>query len=340
MRIDNLIILASSSIKNAMKKIDNNGFRGVVVVDKNMILKGFLSDGDIRKHLLKNNKLSCSIYSIFQKKCFSINKNDIFKHDIEELVFKFFLIPITNKSLKVIDVITKNNYKNYFDKGKSSKYCGMIFAGGKGLRMGRISKVVPKPLLMIDDIPLIEINYKYFKQYNINNIYISLNYKKEMIKSYFVEKNFNPEFIIEKRPLGTAGSLSLIKTENIQKGIICLNCDSIFDIDINRLIKFHENNKFDFTVVTTIYESHIPYGVLEIKNNKLKNLGEKPSIKNNINTGMYICNKNTLSVLKKSKFINMNKFIEILLNRKMKVGVFQIKPNSFKDYGTLSKLNS
>ena len=185
----NLIISPNHSIKNAMKKIDLNGHRAILVVGKNNKLLGTLTDGDIRKYLINNNNIKNSIKNIYQKEFFSLNKNEIFKHDLDELVLQYSLIPIINKSNKLIEILTRNNFKDYFNNKAKSEYTGFILAGGKGIRMGSLSKVIPKPLIMIDNLPLIEIIYKYLRQYSINNIFISLNYKKEMIKSFFIEKN-------------------------------------------------------------------------------------------------------------------------------------------------------
>ena len=151
--------------------------------------------------------------------------------------------------------------------------------------MGSLSKVIPKPLIMIDNLPLIEIIYKYLRQYSINNIFISLNYKKEMIKSFFIEKKFNVNYVVEKKPLGTAGSLSLLDETDIKKGVVCINCDSIFDFDINKAIKFHELNCYDFTIISTEYNCNIPFGVLNIRGSKLLSIGEKPSIKKQLIQG-------------------------------------------------------
>ena len=336
---NNLITYPNKSIKYSMNKINQNGFRGVVVVDKNYKLKGFLSDGDLRKFILKNENLNSSINNIYKKECFSLYKNDLFKINIDELISKYYLIPVINKNHKVLDIITIDNYKSFFNHKQKSQYSGLIFAGGKGLRMGAISKVIPKPLLMVNDIPLIEINYKYLKFFKIQDIYLSLNYKKEMIKSYFKEKSLDAKYLIEKKPLGTAGPLGLINESDISKGIICLNCDNIFEADLKKIIKFHENNKNDFTIVTTIYETNVPYGVLNTNDNKLISIGEKPNLRNEINTGLYIINKKLLKFIKAKKSLNMNNFIELLLAKNIQIGTYKIKFDQFRDYGTSSKLN-
>ena len=207
-------ILKKVNIKKAITILNKHGSKTILVVDKNNKLLGTLSDGDIRKSIIKGFNLKDSIEKIYNDKPFFLYKEDR-PHNIKKIFLKkkIDLIPIVNKQLKVLEIIL---FKNIFDKQEKEKkvdekyknYGVVIMAGGKGIRMQPYTKVFPKPLLPVGNETVIDIIISKFLNFKINNFYITTNYKHNIIKDHFKKysNSINFKLIKEKKKLGTAGS--------------------------------------------------------------------------------------------------------------------------------------
>jgi NDP-sugar pyrophosphorylase family protein len=201
---------------------------------------------------------------------------------------------------------------------------------------------LPKPLIPIDNKPIIEIIMDEFAKFSINNFYISINYKKEIIKAYFKEQksNYNIEFIEETKPGGTAGSLKLLEGK-IKTTFFVSNCDIIIKDDYKKIYNFHKKNNFNLTLVGSIKHHTIPYGVCKIGNGGiLKKIVEKPESDMLINTGMYILSPEVFNFIPKNKFYNMTDLINIMKKNDYKVGVYPISEKSWMDIGEWGKYKS
>lgn len=184
----------------------------------------------------------------------------------------------------------------------------LILAGGLGTRLRPLTYAIPKPLLPIGDKPILEIIIDHLKEYKINNIYISVNYKKELIKSYFGDgKDFgvNIFYLEEKQRLGTAGPIGLLK-EKIKDDFFIMNGDLYTDINIKDMLEFHRSSNSIFTIATRRYEMQVPYGVLnENKDKKLVEFKEKPKEIKLINSGIYICSNKIINLVEYNENIDM-----------------------------------
>lgn len=184
----------------------------------------------------------------------------------------------------------------------------LILAGGLGTRLRPLTYAIPKPLLPIGEKPILEIIIEHLKKYGITNIYISVNYKKELIKSYFGDgKDFdvNIFYLEEKQRLGTAGPIGLLK-KKINDDFFIMNGDLYTDINIKDMFDFHKSNNSIFTIATRKYEIQVPYGVLDgNEENKLVEFKEKPKIMKLINSGIYICNNRIINLVGDNENIDM-----------------------------------
>lgn len=190
-----------------------------------------------------------------------------------------------------------------------------IFAGGLGTRLRPLTYAVPKPLLPIGEKPILEIIINRLKCFGIRNFYISVNYKKELIKSYFGDgKEFGVKiyYVEEKESLGTAGSIKLVK-DMIDSTFLVMNGDLYTDINLDKMFEFHKTNKSKFTIAVRDYSVDLQYGVLE-KNeiNVLTDFKEKPTMKFLINTGIYICEPELINLFHNEKNIDMPEFWKII----------------------------
>ena len=278
------------------------------VVDKKNHLVGTVTDGDIRRHILRKNDLNLSLQKIVNKKPFVCNYRDIKKKDyFEKILYQNYLkgIPVL-KSKKIIGA--------YFAVHKNLNPTQiLIMAGGKGKRLLPLTKSKPKPLLKIHGKPILQHIIENIKTENFINVFVSVNYKRSQIKNFLkTNDNFglNINFLEEHKPLGTAGSLIFLKKYKLQsENIIVINADVITDLKLKKILSYHIDNKCLITIGSANYKHQIPFGVIKNKNGKFNKIDEKPLYNELISSGIYVLNKKVLNKMKKLSFINMDKFI-------------------------------
>ena len=337
-KLKKVFIKPQSNIRKSMQLIKDNGLRGLIVVDKNNYLLGTLTDGDLRKFLLKKNDLNEKIDKIYNKKSKYITKSSFSKKKILSLFdkYKISFLPVINKNKKVIDFITKEKIKKTKHRviHNLHKIPVIIMAGGFGKRLSPFTNILPKALIPIKKKTVIELIIDKFLNYGVNNFILSINFKSEIIKAFFREKkpDYKVTFIEEKKPLGTIGSLSLLK-KNKFNNIFLANCDTISKLDYSKLVQYHLDNNNDITIVAINKNSTIPYGVINLnKQNKFKFIEEKPKYKYLANAGLYMIKSSLINKIPKNKFLNTTDFIKKLSNS-ITIGIYTIKESQWMDVG-------
>ena len=339
---ENYKISLGNTIEFAMQRQQLTNIKCLIVIDKKDNFIGTLSDGDIRNAILKNKKLGIKIDKIVNKNPCVFQENNYQLDKIKKIIINgdFPYIPIINKNNKLIDIIdSKSNGKVLVQKKIDLPV--VIMAGGKGTRLQPSTYILPKPLIPIKGKAIIEHIINEFKNYGIHNFYVSINYKSIMIKAFFSELNSDCKikYIIEKKPLGTAGSLKSLEKKR-RENFIVINCDTIIKTDFNEFIKFHKKNKNDISIISSMNKLEIPYGVCEIdQNQKLKKIDEKPTIDFLANTGCYLINKKIIKLIPKNKYFDFTDLISLAIKKKYKVGVYPINKNEWIDAGTLGYIN-
>lgn len=342
------------TIQRALKLINKGGEKTIFIVDKNSFFLGTLTDGDIRRALIKGFKIKDKITKIYNKKSFFLEDKYYTENKIKNYFNKnkYDLIPVI-RNKKIIKIyfksqliITKKNVKKK-NVIKKTNYNMIIMAGGKGSRLAPLTSVLPKPLLPINNKPIISHIIENFERSGIKNFIISINKNNLIIKNYI--RNFsnkkNIEFIEENRPLGTIGALSLIK--KINQPFFVTNCDVLFDLDINKLIDKYKKFKPHLIIVTVNLKSKISYGVCQIgKNSKLIGLKEKPTYSHNIVGGLYMFNPIILKYIPKNKEFDLNELIAKIQKNNGVILTLPISQNKWNDIGefasfkrTLKKLH-
>lgn len=346
--INKYIISKNKNVKDALKIIDKNGEKTCFVVDEKRKLLGSLTDGDIRRNILKQKKdKGETVYKLCNKKTKYLLQSQIKTNKIKNLFIKkrIEIIPILNNEndKKIIGVILKS--KNFGIKKKISgknntlfKTNVVIMAGGKGKRLDPITRVLPKPLVPLKGKTAIENIIDSFTKFGSKKFFLMLNFKSDLIKAYInniprIKKKIS--YVNELKPLGTVGGLEKLKGK-VTKNFLVSNCDVVFEFDFKNLIQSHIKNKSDLTLVTSNQTSLIPYGVCKINSNKeLLKIEEKPKYNHLITTGLYVFNSNILRFIPKNKYMDMNNFIEILKKNKLKIGTFKIGQKQWYDIGQL-----
>ena len=337
-----LFIKPNSSIKKALKQLDKSGEKCLIVIENKNKLLGTINDGDIRRAILKGKSLKSTISAIYEKNPIFL-KNEKYSLGYAKDLFlknKTNVIPVIDNSKKVIDLIffsdlfNKNN-----NKKKQISKTVVIMAGGKGTRLEPFTNILPKPLVPINEKPIIEHIIEKFVDNKVSKFFISLNYKSRVLKAFFQEMKprLNLSFIDEPKPLGTAGALSFLKGK-IKKPFLVTNCDTIININIDDLYNFHISHNNDLTLVASAKEYIIPYGTCSLsKKGYLRKILEKPKFDFLVNIGLYVVNPSLLNIIPKKKLYNMTDLIRDLIKRNKQVGVYPAGEESWIDVGQWSE---
>jgi NDP-sugar pyrophosphorylase family protein len=214
-------------------------------------------------------------------------------------------------------------------------------AGGFGTRLKPLTNVLPKPLIPIGKKTMLEEIFDRFSFHGCNQFFVSVNYKAELIE-YYIENQklpFDINYFKEDKPMGTAGSMSLLKGK-INDTFFVTNCDILVEQDYSEILAYHKTNKNEITIVAALKSFHIPYGTIETGDNgKLLLLTEKPDVTFKINSGMYILESHLIDEIPNDQFFHITDLIEKVKGRSGKVGVFPISEKSWKDVGSWSEIS-
>ena len=329
-------ISPKSMIVDAFSKFKSIGTNCLVVTEQSKFL-GTITDGDIRKALLKKANIRDTIDKIYQKNAFFVYENNLDSKEIKNAFLKhhYSLIPILDSENNVVNVITWFDFFGRKEVLKKFKAPMVVMAGGKGTRMAPFTNVLPKPLIPINNQTVIERIIDSFQNHGKNDIYISINFKGAILKAYFQELNpsYKVSFIEESKPLGTAGALSKLKNK-IKTPFFLTNCDVLFDLNYNDLLDHHNKSKSLITLVASAKEIIIPYGSLQInKDGYLSTFKEKPVLDYLINCGLYIIDPRALAHIPNNKYFDITDLISDLLKKNHNISIYPINDNQWVDVG-------
>lgn len=342
MNIKELMITKDCSIMEALKKLNDTGNRILLVVE-NETLIGVMNDGDLRRWILKNGDLNLPVSEAMNPKPVFLYESDTI-HAIEVMKDKFIeAIPIVGQNMKVKDIIFWNEkVQNKFNFYESLDVPVVIMAGGEGTRLYPYTKVLPKPLIPVGNTTIIERILSSFQDYGCKDFYLTVNYKKNLIKSYFsdITTEYNLHYVEEDTYLGTGGSLYLLKDE-LKSTFIVSNCDILINANYSSIIKEHLAKKNSITMVTAMKNYQIPYGIIKSDNDgTIINLEEKPEYHFQVNTGFYVLEPDVLQYIPPNTFFHMTDLINICISKNERVGFYPIAENSWMDMGEMDKLTN
>lgn len=340
-RIKEILLNKNSSLTSALKQMDEVNRKLLIVINEDNTFFSLISIGDIQRAIIKNIPLESPVYNFVRNDIIVANvKDDLIKVKERMKIRRNEFMPVVDEKNHVVRVVF---WEDIFEELRSTVQINLpvvIMAGGRGSRLKPLTNIIPKPLIPIHDKTILEDIMDRFVGHGCHKFYISVNYKADMIRYYFdTIKNsaYNISYFQEDKPLGTAGSLSLLQDE-IDQTFFVSNCDIIIDEDYAEILRYHRENKNEITLVAAIKHYSIPYGTLETtENGLLIGLKEKPELTFKINSGMYIIEPHVLKEIPKNKFFHITELIEKIMDRRGKVGVFPVSENSWKDMGGLSE---
>ena len=337
--IDKYVINLRVDVRQAMKKLDDSHRKILFVVQDNALIFGALADGDIRRWILSGNNLDEPVENVCNKKPITFRddynivdiKNTMLEHQIQA-------VPIVDHEKHITDILfwdTIFNTDDHFELKDDLDMPVVIMAGGAGTRLDPFTKILPKPLIPIGDRSVLEVVIDKFREYGIEKYYISLFHKAKMIKVYFDELDlpYTINYLEESKPLGTAGALNQLQN-SIKGSLFLTNCDTIINCNYKDLVEFHDKNNYDITLVGSMINYRVPYGICEIENEgKLVSLKEKPEYSYLVSTGMYVLRGTALKYIPHNEHFNMTDLVDEVRKNDGTIGVYPISEKSWLDTG-------
>lgn len=316
--VNKIILNKNDTILKALELLDLYALRIVLVVDVDNKLIGSITDGDIRRGLLKGKDLYAKVEGIMHNQPYSIEQGSLNNRQIFELMREKSLLALpVVKENKLIDIITLDDLIRIKKKDNPV----FIMAGGFGTRLRPLTDKCPKPMLPVGGKPLLETIITSFKEQGFYKFYISTHYLPEIITNHFgngEKLGIEIRYVHESEPLGTGGALSLLPKDEINLPFIVINGDVLTNMNFSKLLDSHVHNDALATMCVREFQYQIPYGVVNSEKNIIKNMTEKPSYFFDINTGIYVISPELLAQVE-AQFINMPTILEQQIEKKNKV---------------------
>lgn len=310
--------------------------RKLLIVGSENNFRGLLTIGDLQRALLNDLSMETLISHVLRKDIVVADESEpdsSIKAKMLEIRAEFMPIVKDNTVKRVVF------WEDLFDiekpPAKTFNIPVVIMAGGFGTRLKPLTSVMPKPLIPIKDKTMLEEIFDRFGRYGCDRFYISVNYKAELIEHYIESQNLphNISYFHEEKPMGTGGSLSLLRGK-IDSTFFVSNCDILIEQDYSEILDYHKSNNNEITIVAALKHLQIAYGTIETgKNGLLTELVEKPEFTFKINSGMYLLEPHLLSEIPNNEFYHITDLIEKIKSEGRRVGVFPIEQNSWKDMG-------
>ena len=332
-----ICIKKTQTIRDVMSQLEQTG-KKILYVLEDEILIGVITDGDVRRYLLNGGGMDDLAASAMNRHPITAKS----RKEALQLLRKatIFAVPIVEENGKVLDfVLDPGLVKQSYEKLRLPV---VIMAGGKGTRLDPYTRVLPKPLIPVGELPIIEHIMQQFQQYGCEDFHIIVNYKKQLLKAYFneVEKHYQVNWYDEDQPLGTGGGLSLLKGK-IHETFFFSNCDTLLRSNYADILKFHKESKNTVTMIGAYKKITLPYGVIEMETGGvIRQIREKPELSFLTNTGIYIVEPEVLEDVQDNVPIDFPDIIEGQRQKGQKVAVYPVREDNWLDMGQLTELEN
>ena len=321
---EEILIKPSETLETAIQVLHTSGMRIVLVVNESRKLLGTVTDGDIRRALIKHAPMDCTIKKIMNDSPMTALLSDGSEIIMSKMKNMGLLhIPLVDDKYTLVGLETLHHLlcKKTYDNPV------FIMAGGFGTRLRPLTEKKPKPLLNVGNQPILETIISQFSDAGFHNFYISTHYKAEMIRNYFGDgSNWNVkiEYLHEENPLGTAGSLGLLPDNIPELPIIMMNGDLLTKVNFEYLLNFHHEQGGLATMCVREYDFQVPYGVVDIEKQCLTGIKEKPIHKFFVNAGVYVLEPKLIKQISSDSYLDMPNLFETQIEQGEKINVFPI----------------
>lgn len=338
MQIADLLIEEGATIREAVERLERVRCKVVYVVDSGKLVAS-VSDGDVRRYALGDGDTGLSLKHIANFRPSFLLRYDRSKIDELFQAKEVYSVPIVNYNGEVVEVVFRDGRRIRKDYHLNCPV--VMMAGGKGTRLFPYTKILPKALIPIGEIPISERIINNFVDYGCHHFYMIVNHKKKMIQSYYegLDKAYEIEYVEEETYLGTGGGLYLLQNK-IEEDFFLVNCDIIIDADYSEIYNYHKKNDNYITIVAAKYKHVVPYGVLSLdEEGNCVELTEKPENDYLINTGMYLVRQDLIDAMPQSKVISFPEIIDRCKTEGKKIGAYVIEESAYMDMGQLEEMD-
>ena len=333
----NRVIGPRGTLLDALKQMDRNDSKLLMIIDGKKFT-GIISVGDVQRAIIKNIPLSEPVVNAMRSNFRVASEHDSFE-EIKKMMLQFRMefCPVVDSKQEIVKVYFWEDLFSVEREGTLSSFNVpvVIMAGGFGTRLRPLTNVLPKPLIPIGDKTMVEEIFDRFARHGCDEFYLSLNYKADFIEYYLnnLKLGHKLHYIREPLPMGTAGSLSLLKGR-LNGSFFVNNCDILIDQDYSEILKYHREHKNELTIVAALKTMTIPYGLVEAgESGQLTDLQEKPDLTIKINSGMYVLEPHLLDDIPQNTEYHITHLIKKVRERNGRVGVFPVSERSWQDIG-------
>lgn len=319
-----VLVPPDTTLRETIRVIDQGALKIALVVDDKKHLLGTVTDGDIRRGILRGASLEDRISEVMNDSPTVARQNEGREKMLALMRHKQInQIPVVDGDgiivgLERFEVILESTRRNNWV---------VLMAGGMGVRLKPLTDEVPKPLLKIGGKPILETILENFLEYGFNRFYISVNYKRELIEQYFGDgSRWGAEicYLRENEKLGTAGALRLLPEKPVMP-VLVMNGDVLSKVNFQQLLDFHLEHKAQATMCVSEYDFQVPYGVVKIDKHRINSIEEKPVQRFFVNAGIYVLEPEALELIPKNTHFDMPTLFEKLVASKWETAVFPIR---------------
>lgn len=339
--MEKLCIRIDTTVRDAIMAIDNGKKKVVFIIDENRKLLGIFTDGDMRRFILHNGDMTQSIKEAMNPSPVTFASLDEAKMARERE--RMVVYPVVDDDGVLVDALFWDEGENMLQASNALSDVPLVMmAGGKGTRLYPYTKILPKPLIPIGDLTISERIINNFAHYGCRKVWMVLNYKGSMIKSYYndLERDYDIDYVEETEFQGTGGGLSLLKGKVCSTAFVS-NCDILVNADLECIYKVHKQNHNKITLVCVMKNMQIPYGVINLNpNGGIDSMTEKPKFSFLTNTGLYVIEPEVIEAIPDHQFIHLPDIVQGYLDRGEKVGVFPVSEKTWLDMGQISEMES
>ncbi|MBF0311450.1 MAG: nucleotidyltransferase family protein [Magnetococcales bacterium] len=315
------LVYPEATIIEALGVIDRGAMRVALVVGRDRTLLGVVTDGDVRRGILRKCSLNDSVTAVMNTRPVTAELADS-KEYLLALMQAHGLVhvPILDEAGRVVMLETLEALSR---PGPRDNWV-VLMAGGLGKRLAPLTEVCPKPLLRIGSKPILEIILESFIQAGFSRFFLSVNYMKDMIRKYFEDGSrwgVQIEYLEEESRLGTAGSLTLLP-QVPEKPFFVMNGDLLTRINFSHVLDFHQKHEASATMCVRKVEEVIPYGVVDLEHHRLVRVVEKPVNSYFVNAGIYLLDPKVLSLIPKGRYFDMTDLFRQIFDARMTATAF------------------
>ena len=335
--LERLFIEETNTIRSAMEQLDSTGKR-ILLIAPSGRLKAVITDGDIRRHLIRNGSLdeSVKLIATYNPRYVTQETRHQAKFIMKE--HSIIAIPLLNEERNIESLLFADDVELVRESHLNLPV--VINAGGLGTRLYPYTKILPKPLIPIGDEPILSLIMERFKKYDCNDFHVIVNHKKNLIKAFFADypTKYSLQFVDEDIPLGTGGGLSLLKGK-INSTFFFSNCDILIDADYESMYRQHKREKNIITMVCALKNVVIPYGVVNMSSEgEIESFSEKPRFSFLTNAGLYIVEPEVIEQLTDNESISFPEIMDYYRSIGRRVGVYPVSEKAWMDMGQLEEL--